>query len=122
VIAEAKQKISGWCKFDYQPVVVTREGNQDVYFIGDTGNTGDVTFGRHFKVVGNSVTTSTKSCFVIPGSPSEAKASGVWTTHLLSDSPTEFHVFLALKYKTTVFVNTATGAWSVDGAHIQKLR
>jgi hypothetical protein len=40
-------------------------------------------------------------------------------THLLSPTPTEFHVYLTLRHKVELFVRTSTGTWLVDNGTIK---
>ena len=43
-------------------------------------------------------------------------------THLISDTPTEFHVMQSLTWHKPMFVGTRTGIWKVDGDSIVKLQ
>jgi hypothetical protein len=47
-----------------------------------------------------------------------AKIEALMVTQLLTDWPTEIHVFASLLYKMKVYVSTKSGIWSVDGTEI----
>ncbi|MBN2212319.1 MAG: hypothetical protein JW709_13055 [Sedimentisphaerales bacterium] len=121
VVLEARGKISDFCGFDYQPVVVEKSGEVMVYFIGDTKNQGEIVFGKHYKVVGDEVIPSTKTCYILPPPPPGVNATAAYTSHLLSAFPTEFHVFLSLKYRKAIYVQCSSGVWCVDGAKITQV-
>ena len=46
------------------------------------------------------------------------KAEALAMTHLLTDWPTEIHVFASLLYKMKIMVATKSGIWKVDGMNI----
>jgi hypothetical protein len=103
-----KNKINDFCEFQYKAYAV----NGNIYFIAEpTANEG-IMFGRHYKVTETDLIKSTSSCFVTPPPPSNSVAA--YTTHLLTDTPTEFHVFLSLKHKNPIYVGTKTGTWKVE--------
>jgi len=63
---------------------------------------------------------SAKSCLEFDlGDPRMAYAV---MTHLISDTPTEFHVMQSLTWHKPMFVGTRTGIWKVDGDSIVKLQ
>lgn len=76
-------------------------------------------FGRHYKIVDGTVTPSTKSCFVQPASP---RAVAAVVTHLLSETPTEFHVFLSLAQDKPIYVMTSLGVWAVEKGKIRLVK
>ncbi len=85
-----------------------------------------VQFGRHFRFqfrAGTNdlidVSPSTKTCLLVPVTGDSVPFS----THLLSDVPNEFHVFLSLYHNKQIYVSTRKGLWSVNGgkiSHIEK--
>ena len=116
VVSEAKSRVSDFCEFAYKPVVVRPGDGSRVYFIAQPQTAGSSVFGRHYRVDEKGVTPSTKSCLAYPPAPDGAVASFV--THLLSETPTEFHVYVSLKDKRPVYVGTSAGNWVVDGEKI----
>lgn len=118
--AEAKALVTNFCGFPYSAVSVP-ENNGAKYFIGqDPKNR--LVFGRHFRVSGSQVKASTKSCFVAPNPPAGAKVAGAFTTHLLSDTPSEFHVFLSLVHGQPIFVGTQSGRFVIENGKISVMR
>ena len=112
-IVKEKTKIDDFCDFRYNAYLA----NGDVYFIAEPPTAGGIVFGRHYRVLENKVVKSTITCFAPPEPPKDAV--GAYTTHLLSDTPSEFHVFLSLKYKKLVYVGTKAGTWKVEGGKIE---
>lgn len=115
VAEKEKSKIDTFCGLQYKNY---RAGTH-IYFIAEPPPKGGIVFGRHYTIIGDRVITSTVSCFVIP--PPAAKSVGAYTTHLLTDTPTEFHVFLSLKHKSAIFVGTKSNTWKVDQGVINLL-
>jgi len=83
-----------------------------------------VQFGRHFRFrfkLGTNdlidITPSTKSCLLVPATGDSIP----YATHLLSETPTEFHVFLSLYHNKEIYVSTSSGIWSVKGGLISKI-
>ena len=118
-IEDARRKITNFCEFDYAPVVISRGGVPVIYFLARPTRSEDIIFGRHFKVVGSDVTTSTRTCF--NAGPPPANAAAAWVTHLLSPAPTEFHVYLALKHNKPIYVGTSVGLWVVEEGKVRFL-
>ncbi len=46
------------------------------------------------------------------------KAEALTVTHIITDWPTEIHVFASLLYKIEIYVATKSGLWKVDGTNI----
>ena len=116
-IDEAKNKIQDFCDFEYKPYIVKATGGDIVYFIAETPQEGAIVFGKHFKIVKNQVVTSTTSCFATQ--PPPENVVGAFVTHLLSETPTEFHVFLSLKHQQPMYVGTSRGNWKVENGKIE---
>jgi hypothetical protein len=100
-----------------------------VFALGVPPLTTGVMGGRHYRIEVDpsgdnimSVTPSTKTCLLISADPKAlpagAKAAAAYMTHLLSLSPTEFHVFLSLLHQKTIYVGTQVGVWAVEGGKI----
>ena len=101
------------------------------YAVGDTlyvvgSSRQGVTIGRHFKfslaqdsVDISSMQASTNGCLVLPSDP-PAEALGV--THILSDTPTEFHVLASIVSGKTIYVGTKNAIWKVSGPTIEFVR
>jgi hypothetical protein len=100
----------------YQYYVV----DDTLYVVGSSRQ--GVTIGRHFKfklaensVDISSMQASTSGCLVLPIDPS-TEALGV--THILSDTPTEFHVLASMASGKTIYVYTKNAIWKVLGPRI----
>ncbi len=87
-----------------------------------------VQFGRHIRVDYKlntddliNLSKSTNSCILIPteDSPEGSEVAGVFITHLLSETPSEFHVFLSYLHNKEVFVGTSAGTWKVNKNSIE---
>jgi hypothetical protein len=120
-IQPAREKIPTFCELNYHPVVIEHTDNTAVYFIGEPKNSNQIAFGIHYKVIGDVVVPSTKKCFVLPPPEPGNSAVAAVISHVLSNYPTEFHVFLSLKHKKPIYVGTPAGRWCVDGAKIRKI-
>jgi len=112
-IEKEKNKIDDFCAFKYNAYLA----NGSVYFIAEHPTSGGIVFGKHFKITGNNITKSTITCFASPEQPPE-NAVASYTTHLLSNTPTEFHVFASLQHKKPIYVVTKIGIWKVEGEKI----
>lgn len=113
-IDEAKNKITDFCDFEYKAYALSSKQDIIIYFIAEPPSQDYIVFGRHYKVAKGVVIPSTKSCFISSAEPPDKNVVGVFTTHLLSDTPTEFHVFLSLKHKKPIYVVTSRGIWKVE--------
>jgi hypothetical protein len=118
----AKGRLTDLCKFEYKPIVATFENQQLVFFIAQPPAPNYMVFGRHFRVEGEQVFPSTNTCIAVPPNPPEKAAVAAFITHLLSDAPTEFHVYLSLKHGKPIYVGTNVGNWIVDGERIDFLQ
>jgi len=105
------------CDLKYTKIKL-RDGLE--YFIAEPPKENMVILGRHVKIFQGSISYSTKSCIVMT-QPEGVLSSAVVITHLLSNIPTEFHVFVSLKYKKTVYVGTKIGNWIVKNGKISVL-
>jgi hypothetical protein len=113
----------------YIPLTVNREavGITSVYYIANTPLDKGAQFGRHYRVdydnKSNEISTiefSTKGCILIPNdAPDGAKAVALVITHILADSPSEFHVFLSYLHNKEIYVGTAAGNWKVKKNSIE---
>ncbi len=95
-----------------------------VYLIPATAEPGRVLVGGYYRVHVSaqgdkvlSVTPFSKSCLALPATeaPPGGQAVGAYFNHLLSDAPTETHVFLSKLHGKPMYVATKRGVWSVDG-------
>jgi hypothetical protein len=112
------------CEGNYKAVSVydTQEQTENIYLILDRSD--GLQIGRHirfrFKLGTNDIIdtdVSSKTCLFIP----TVENGMPYVSHLMSNEPTEFHVFLSLFHNKTVFVGTAGGAWKVESGKISKL-
>ena len=83
-----------------------------------------VQFGRHFRFrfrQGTNdlidISPSTKSCLLVPATGRDIP----YATHLLSNTPNEFHVFLSLYHKKEIYISTSAGLWSVKNGLISAI-
>jgi|SRR5712672_107339 len=120
LLSNARAVITDWCPLSYKSIVVGSGDNANVYFIAQSANQGDVDFGRHYRVGRDGLTLSTKTCFVQPSPPSTAVA--MFITNVLSDTPTEFHVYLSLLRPLPILVGTRVGVWGVVNGKITFLK
>jgi hypothetical protein len=118
-VAAAKSRLTELCDFSYVPVKL-KEGDQDViFFLAEGPQKTDIIIGRHFRVAGITVEPSSRSCLSL-GTP-KPNLAALYTTHLLSPTPTLFHVYLTLRHKVGLFVRTSAGTWLVDKGAIKFL-
>jgi hypothetical protein len=113
----------------YIPLTVNREteGITSVYYIANTPLDKGAQFGRHYRVdydnKSNKISTieySTKGCVLIPNdAPDGAEVAALFITHILADSPSEFHVFLSYLHNKEIYVGTAAGNWKVNQNSIE---
>jgi hypothetical protein len=115
------------CEGRYKAVSVIDEKNktENIYLILTPEKESGVQFGRHlkfrFKLGTNDIVDvlpSTKSCLLVPADGDNIPFS----THLVSDVPTEFHVFLSLYHQKPIYVSTSTGLWNVDSGKITQVK
>jgi hypothetical protein len=119
LVRQARARINDFCDFKYRAVVAGTADNPLVYFLGQPAAAGDLVLGRHYKVLGEAVTPSTRSCFTLPAAPN---AVAPYVTHVLSDTPTEFHVYLSLAQNKPIFVGTRLGVWGVEQGKIRLVK
>ena len=113
----------------YIPLTVNRngEGITSVYYIANTPLDKGAQFGRHYRVdydnKSNKISTiefSSKGCILIPNNaPDGAEVAALFITHILADSPSEFHVFLSYLHNKEIYVGTAAGNWNVNQNSIE---
>ncbi|WHI46927.1 hypothetical protein [Microbulbifer sp. VAAF005] len=111
------------CKGRYKAVSVVDEKfeTENIYLLLSPENDSGIQFGRHLKFrlrLGSNdivdVSPSTKTCLLVP-----AEGDGIpFSTHLISNVPTEFHVFLSLYHEKKIYVSTSAGLWSVDAGKV----
>lgn len=120
LLNSAKDLIKNFCELDYQKLIVKEEGEEVVYFIGQPPKKNHLVLGRHYKVKENFVIPSTKTCSIMapPSLEPGSEVAAVFTTHLLSQVPSEFHVFLSLWTQQEIYVGTSIGIWKVFGDQI----
>jgi len=113
----------------YIPLTINREaeGITSVYYIANTPLDKGAQFGRHYRVdydnKSNEISTiefSTKGCILVPNdAPDGAEVAALVITHILADSPSEFHVFLSYLHNKDIYVGTAAGNWKVNKNSIE---
>ena len=114
------------CATPYRALAVAAaagEGGPRVYLLSSLPPDQGLVVGRHFRIdlhpEGDRVAAiarSTNSCFVSP--PPETNPGrtpvGMYMTHLLTPTPTEFHVFLSLIVDKPLYVGTQAGSRRID--------
>jgi hypothetical protein len=118
LITAARSKLTDLCNLQYKPIIATLENKRFVFFIAQPPAPEYMVFGRHFRVHGDDVSVSTNTCVAFPPAPPDKPAAGAFITHLLSDAPTEFHVYVSSKHRKPVYVGTRVGTWKVDGPKV----
>jgi hypothetical protein len=121
-LAEAKSRISTFCDFPYKSVRVTENGQEVLYLLGQTQHDNEMVVGRHFRIAGADVQPSTRSCLTLNLGTPQHRPVAVVVTHLLSATPTLFHVYLSLKDKIGIDVGTSAGNWAVEHGSITLLQ
>ncbi|MET1257236.1 hypothetical protein [Aliikangiella maris] len=113
------------CGDGYIAVRVEDELSQieHIYLMFQPEKSKGIQFGRHirfdFKLGTNdikSVISSTKSCLLVPLEDSSTDAAFV--THVLSDVPTDFHVYLSLHHKKPIYIRTSSNLWKIENGKI----
>lgn len=105
-----------------------------VYLIVDRPISDGIVLGRHFRIEVSgdgerilAAAASTESCMNVrarprPRVPAEAEFLGALVSHILSPSPTEFHVFLSLLHEKPIYVHTKSGRWKVEAGKISYIK
>ena len=129
VATVARASVHDFCPFTYRIFWVDNDAIASVYLIAETKDA-EFVWGRHYRIdidkAGKEVkalTPSTVSCAAMaeppPGAaPPGSKLAGTGITHLLSKTPTEFHVLISKKTGRPVFVGTSVGIWKVENGKI----
>lgn len=117
------------CEGNYSVVRVDDTGDnlEHIYLILQPPKSEGIQMGRHVRfdfALGTNdikdIVTSSKSCLMIPVGDKDAEAAFV--THLLSDTRSEFHVYLSLYHQKPIYVGTDAGTWKVDDGKISKVK
>lgn len=110
------------CEGTYKAVSTFNDekGEENLFLVLFPDSEG-VQFGRHFRFrfkAGTNdiidVVPSTRSCLLVPA----AGETVPFATHLLSEVPNEFHVFLSLIHNKEIYVSTSKGLWNVENGKI----
>jgi hypothetical protein len=121
-VAEAKGRISTFCDFPYQVVRLIENGQDVLFLLAQAQNDTDMVVGRHFRIIGTDVQPSTRSCLALSLGTPQHRPVAIVVTHLLSETPTSFHVYLSLKHKIGLDVGTSVGNWAVERGSIAFLQ
>lgn len=108
-VAAARKLLPEVCSFSYEPLVIAHDGKTYVYFIAHGTPDTDIMVGRHFRVDGNEVVVSSKTCLDLGTLPINTKIAVV--VHLTSAAPTEFHVLQSLRQPIPLIVAASSGNW-----------
>jgi hypothetical protein len=121
-VADAKGQVATFCDFPYKPVRVTENGQEVLYLLGQAQQDNEMVVGRHFRIAGADVQPSTRSCLTLSLGTPQHRPVAVVVTHLLSATPTLFHVYLSLKHQIGIDVGTSAGNWAVQHGSITFLQ
>lgn len=119
------------CTANYNTVVLPAtlrdEAGWLVYLLAATTVPGEIVVGGHFRAIVssdgrtvNKLEPLSNSCLTLPPSAKEQPTAAV-VTHVISETPTETHVFLSLSHKKTLYVMTEKAMWSADKGNINLL-
>ncbi len=135
LVTLAESAVRDRCDGPYRTLLVrvSDAGSESLfaYVIGVPDTSTGVMVGRHFRVeldaVGGtvrSVFASTKSCLFIPAKlvPPGGSPVGAFMSHILSATPSEFHVFLSLLHSRPMFVGTDRAIWNVENGIIAVIK
>jgi hypothetical protein len=119
-IKDAQKLGAELCGLDYKHVPVTDGSESLTYLIGTTRRKTDIIAGRHFLLTSSGAQRSTNSCLNLgtPAGPNGEPAVAATMSHLLSEAPNEYHVYLSLTQPVTLIVATQVGMWSVEQGKI----
>jgi hypothetical protein len=113
-VAETKGQISTLCDFSYKAVRVAENGQEVIYLLAQAQHDNEMVVGRHFRIVGSDAQPSSRSCLALSLGTPKRRPVAVLVTHLMSSTPTLFHVYLSLRYKIGIDVGTSAGNWGVE--------
>jgi hypothetical protein len=106
------------------------EAKSVVYLLAGTTRPNVAVLGRHYRAIARAdgtidkIEPMSKGVIEISAAdlPPGARKAGLVVSHVLSDWPTEAHVFASLLYRMPVGVVTARGTFMVEGDRIRSLR
>ena len=122
LVDKAKDKIEDFCDFEYKAYTIDSEEGHIIYFIAEPPSQDQIAFGRHYKLIKDTIIPSTKTCFVSSSEAAVENVAAAFTTHLLTETPTEFHVFLSLYHQRPIYVVTSGGVWKVELGKIEYIK
>ena len=113
------------CGGEYRAVSIYDNLNiENIYILSIPPSSEGIQFGRHlkfrFREGSNNiidVAPSTKTCIVVP----TGDGGMPYITHLMSETPSEYHVFLSLYHKVNIYVGTSSGTWKVEAGKVSKV-
>lgn len=117
----------GLCTPTINSAVIPTPAGLEVYLLGPETKENTVRMGRHYRVLVGSDGKAdapqkfTNGCVLLEKTENSI---GLTVTHLLSDIPTEIHVFQSLRHQTPIFVLTTQNnrLWKVSGSEIQLIK
>jgi hypothetical protein len=130
----ALQAMTLRCSDRYNPVVLPRKVADAegwvVYLLAATPTPGEVMIGGHSRIEVSpdggevkQVIPLSKTCLRMPRMvQGNHEPVGLMTTHIVSDTPIETHVYLSLLHKMPIYVSTSIGLWNVEHGKIQHER
>ncbi len=109
------------------PATLVNEAGWLVYLLAATTVPGEIVVGGHFRArvssdgrTVNEFDPLSNSCLTLPA-PAEEKPVAAVVTHVISDIPTEIHVFLSLSHEKPIYIMTEEAMWSADDGDIRLL-
>jgi hypothetical protein len=93
-----------------------------VYLLAGTSESNVAVLGKHYRAFVDptndyevELEPLSKAEIIVP---IQENSSGLVVSQIITDWPTEIHVFASLLYKTEIYVATRSGLWKVDGTNI----
>jgi hypothetical protein len=127
----ALRAMPGRCADRYNPVIlsgnIAHTDGWVVYLLAATTAPDEIMTGGHFRVELSTTGTEvkqvlplSKTCLRVRRPPDNPKRQYVasMTTHLISNTPIETHVYLSLLHKQPFYVGTDLGVWKVEEGRI----
>jgi hypothetical protein len=128
----AMRAMPGRCADRYNPVIlpgnIAYADGWVVYLLAATTTPGEIMIGGHFRVELSATGTEVKQVLPLsktclrqppPSSSPGFEPVALMTTHLISNTPIETHVYLSLLHRKPIYVATDMGLWKVEGGKIQ---
>jgi hypothetical protein len=112
--------------YDYKYwIVPSLDGAEYIYGISQPKN-GGVVIGRHLRMKisesmsKESLEPSTKTCLEIQ--EMKDKQNLLWATHLLSFTPSVFHIYESLNHQAELYISTEVALWGISAGKVALIK